>query len=719
MPATKEQYSRCHQAYLDSGAEEPQWTLGEASTNDERYFWQRTMDFLDDVAPDYQWQQLNAQQRLRYAAAANLMSPGSKITLYAMDPAVKQARLNSGWVTRWHGTYPSALWSIKRYGLLPSYGAGDDHRRRDYGFAAPQVFVAKKGICAIDYPQLMWQGDRMVGEVVAADGAPPMRALIELIAPSWERSWRKEDGDRTQESYGFGVLEVVSIELHAVALCPEGQERRSQNCKTMKEIFLDPHGANAVSGQRADSSARTGEPSSSARTGESSSSHSWWTATSWSSASWWSADDDWWQSEPEWKRIRNLRRDTGVKQDKEWGRLTRNAFKLVEASTLVEVHLGQPIKQNPDFPRPCRPRGRNLTMLADIHQQVRKAAEIAGKDGQGESSSDDDNMEQPSAPSGSNATPSARTGGTSSQSARTGDTSTPATGGEDAGARRVSFPVMKATDGLQLNWRPTNARQWKDETPVDLKAMPEDLYPILHRFLRSKGGFESNQPLPRFPCQLRQLPWDLWVGVILKEGLEAVNVSTQLVQDGRSWIRPFLDRMAEVAGGQKGQGANPVYLNRMITRLLASDPEYKQRFLEERNSNLSEESRLGAWLMDTTHTAIMSLVMPSSVKQKAEFKVVSNAVYRQMYSAEPLLKEEYKTVYIGDLYEAVGWVLMELNRMDVLLWHALLCVLETATYNELNECVPKRASDEHQTLLRLVYPDGLYHGAQWIDQLRA
>ena len=270
-----------------------------------------------------------------------------------------------------------------------------------------------------------------------------------------------------------------------------------------------------------------------------------------------------------------------------------------------------------------------------------------------------------------------------------------------------------------VQWRPTHAHQWKDTTSVDLRLMPEEAYPMLYKFLRSRGNFDPNKPLPRFPCQLRQLPWDVWVGWILSKGLEVAGVSIDLLADGRSWIRPFLHRMAWKAGGLPGQGVNPVYLNRKITNLLTADAALKERLLDKKNPNLGKESRLGAWLMDTAYTTVASLLMPSMVRPDIEYMAVPNYTYRQMFSAEPMLEGQHRMIYIGDLYEAIGWTLMELDEVEVLLWLILLVVLETETYSELNDCVAKRARDEHDSLLQLVYPDGMYYGAQWIDQLRS
>ena len=88
--------------------------------------------------------------------------------------------------------------------------------------------------------------------------------------------------------------------------------------------------------------------------------------------------------------------------------------------------------------------------------------------------------------------------------------------------------------------------------------------------------------------------------------------------------------------------------------------------------------------------------MRSSVKANAKFEIVSNAVYRQIRSAAPFRDNSYhRAVYIGDVYEMLGWILLEKGEYTLLLWMITITVLETETHNQLNKSAVNRYASEH------------------------
>ena len=78
------------------------------------------------------------------------------------------------------------------------------------------------------FPQTLWQGSHMLGEVAAADGTRPLRCLLKCAVRPSDRTWIKRAGCNTHESYAFGLVSILGMELHAVGLCPMGQESRGR-----------------------------------------------------------------------------------------------------------------------------------------------------------------------------------------------------------------------------------------------------------------------------------------------------------------------------------------------------------------------------------------------------------------------------------------------------------------------------------------------------------
>ena len=293
----KQWQARCRQ---HADCVEPQWTIGtsarpgdvldllqdssartggisSARTGDERFHWWRTYDMMADIAPPGYWAHLNQQEKLHLAVAVNQMDAGMKVRMPFVSDEDRDTLLEDGRSIYWHGTYPSCLYGINRHGLCPtSGGAGADERGKKYGEnnkdqperaeESPQVYVARERVCAKDYPILMWEGETILGEVVATDGTKPLRALIECAAFATERTWKRLAGNRTQYSYAYGTVKILSVELHACAVCPEGQSQRCAGLQTMKQLYMDPNGPNVITGlyKKRPYSARTGGDGSSA-----------------------------------------------------------------------------------------------------------------------------------------------------------------------------------------------------------------------------------------------------------------------------------------------------------------------------------------------------------------------------------------------------------------------------------------------------------------------
>ena len=123
--------------------------------------------------------------------------------------------------------------------------------------------------------------------------------------------------------------------------------------------------------------------------------------------------------------------------------------------------------------------------------------------------------------------------------------------------------------------------------------------------------------------------------------------------------------------------------------------------------------------MDCAYTTVRSLLMPSSVRKSAEFSVVTNVTYRQIYSAEPFFSsaDPRSPCYIGDTYETSAWALMENDQQATLLWMVTLAVLEYETAAQLYMCVQKSCAAEQHALLKRQYPDGLFFNDQWRSRL--
>ncbi|MCP4838155.1 MAG: hypothetical protein GY894_02165, partial [Planctomycetes bacterium] len=243
MPLSQVEYRRRHaiwQKLVDVGeAEEPQWSVGDTASRDVRQSWQRTYAMMESITPPFHWNRLTSQQKLHLAVAVNQMREGSMVKMPAVSERHRAELFSSGYVVRWHGTYVSCLDRIYTIGLAPSFGgAGAGERKRKYedDEDIPQVFVAWNKICAIRYPQLMWEGNAMLGEIVATDGTKPLRAILECACIPTDRTWQRKDGDNSQVSYAYGSVVVLSVELHSVAKTPADQRLRTEGLPTMKEI---------------------------------------------------------------------------------------------------------------------------------------------------------------------------------------------------------------------------------------------------------------------------------------------------------------------------------------------------------------------------------------------------------------------------------------------------------------------------------------------------
>ncbi len=172
MPASKEDCFRRHGFYGNHGARygDPQDTNGDGAT--ERWVWEDAIAMIRDILPRHV--AVNDTQLLRMAIAVNQMQGNQRTRIQVMTDAEIQALMADGFVVRWHGTFPSALHGIVRYGLLPSFCASTVGRIRRYGKDLPQVYVAVHRECAIAYPMPIWSGGTMLGEMCCRDGTPPL-----------------------------------------------------------------------------------------------------------------------------------------------------------------------------------------------------------------------------------------------------------------------------------------------------------------------------------------------------------------------------------------------------------------------------------------------------------------------------------------------------------------------------------------------------------------
>ncbi|MCP4838001.1 MAG: hypothetical protein GY894_01375, partial [Planctomycetes bacterium] len=158
---------------------------------------------------------------------------------------------------------------------------------------------------------------------------------------------------------------------------------------------------------------------------------------------------------------------------------------------------------------------------------------------------------------------------------------------------------------------------------LDLKYMPKEWYPGVHALVRKHLPVPDGQEIPRCPCELRELPWEQLITKAMTVGLAEAKVNVALMADGTSWIKPFLDAM----GGGEWRGHNPILLNRAIrASIVDAKPQLARRLLDGNLEKkvIGNESRLGAWLLDTMYTALRSLIMPKSIKQNAVYSVVLN-----------------------------------------------------------------------------------------------
>ena len=129
---------------------------------------------------------------------------------------------------RWHGTLPSSVPSCLCHGLRANWGAGQNDMVRRWGRAHPGVYVARTMQCAAYYPQFLCdERYHPLGEVVAADDSPPLRALLEVWCRKDKRLWHRFDGSNQQELYPPEAVVISKVHLIAMKRCrPQEEEFR-------------------------------------------------------------------------------------------------------------------------------------------------------------------------------------------------------------------------------------------------------------------------------------------------------------------------------------------------------------------------------------------------------------------------------------------------------------------------------------------------------------
>ena len=121
---------------------------------------------------------------------------------------------------RWHGTWPSSVPSCLCHGLQASWGAGQEDMVRRWGQAYPGVYVARTQHCAVYYPQsLCDEHHHPLGEIVAADDSPPLRALLEVWCRKDRRLWHRFDGSNQQELYPPDAVLIDKVHLIVMRRC--------------------------------------------------------------------------------------------------------------------------------------------------------------------------------------------------------------------------------------------------------------------------------------------------------------------------------------------------------------------------------------------------------------------------------------------------------------------------------------------------------------------
>ena len=121
--------------------------------------------------------------------------------------------------------------------------------------------------------------------------------------------------------------------------------------------------------------------------------------------------------------------------------------------------------------------------------------------------------------------------------------------------------------------------------------------------------------------------------------------------------------------------------------------------------------------MDSVYTAVHAILIPGSVRPRAQYQVISNRSYRNIHQAGGMPADAWAPIrdaeYIGNQYEATGWALVECRRIDMAMWLAVLAVLDTAIDRDMHDTVPDKHTEAHAALLKHVFPDGYRMGSQW------
>ena len=92
--------------------------------------------------------------------------------------------------------------------------------RRRYGRAFPGVYVARTMQCAAYYPQALSDArHHPLGEVIAADDSPPLRAVLEVWCRADKRLWQRTDGSNQQELYPAGAVIIDKAYLLPMRRC--------------------------------------------------------------------------------------------------------------------------------------------------------------------------------------------------------------------------------------------------------------------------------------------------------------------------------------------------------------------------------------------------------------------------------------------------------------------------------------------------------------------
>ena len=112
---------------------------------------------------------------------------------------------------------------------------------RRWGRAHPGVYVARTMQCAAYYPQFL-RDDRFhpLGEIVAADDSPPLRAVLEVWCRTDKRLWHRFDGSNQQELYPPDAVVIDKAYLIAMKRCTPCAEQFRHVMPPLLETIIRP-----------------------------------------------------------------------------------------------------------------------------------------------------------------------------------------------------------------------------------------------------------------------------------------------------------------------------------------------------------------------------------------------------------------------------------------------------------------------------------------------